>query len=212
MAEGFNWFLLIIVAVVTALVFFGNAYIIIYLQHPEDKNQAWLPKVVVWMGLSLATLSVLMFPLDVANRGACDEELPLSSCDLTLPMRELWFSVYIVNAILVFFMTPFAIFYYEAGSDRTPGQKLSVAVTWVLATSVVIGLILGIAYALVGYVEFPTAKLTSGSMSFEDFWNQERIDACLSPLSNTSSLSFSGHQVRATSDAVGLHLCMWSPV
>lgn len=74
--------------------------------------------VVLWTGLSLSVLSVLTFPLDVANRGACDEGVALSSCDLTLPMRDIWFGLYITNAVIVFLVTPFTLFYYEAGSDR----------------------------------------------------------------------------------------------
>ena len=36
-----------------------------------------------------------------------------SPCKLTLPMKDLWLAVYIADAILVFFVIPFAIFYYE---------------------------------------------------------------------------------------------------
>lgn len=34
-------------------------------------RQAWLPKVVVVLGISLAIWTVLLFPLDVANRSSC---------------------------------------------------------------------------------------------------------------------------------------------
>lgn len=68
MDEGFNWFLIIIVLVISIVVFLANIYIVVFYQHPDDKNQAWLPKFVVWLGLSTAIISVLMFPLDVANR------------------------------------------------------------------------------------------------------------------------------------------------
>lgn len=148
MGDGFNWFLIIIVVVVIVLVLISNAYVIVYLQHPDDRNQAWIPKLVVWLGLSLATITVLMFPLDVANRGACAEDIPLSSCDLTLPMRHLWFAVYILNTAIVYFLAPFSVFYYEAGIDRTIGQRLVSALLWVIATGVVLGLILGIAYGM----------------------------------------------------------------
>lgn len=66
----------------------------------------------------MAIVSVLMFPLDIANRGACRENIALSSCELTLPMRRIWFAMYISNAVLVFIVTPFTLFYYEGGSDR----------------------------------------------------------------------------------------------
>ncbi len=41
----------------------GTVYILIEYQHPEDRNQAWFPKLVVIFGLSVAVLSVLMFPM-----------------------------------------------------------------------------------------------------------------------------------------------------
>jgi hypothetical protein len=41
----------------------GCIHILIQYQHPEDNNQAWIPKIVVVFGLSLAILTVLMFPL-----------------------------------------------------------------------------------------------------------------------------------------------------
>ena len=34
-------------------------------------RQAWLPKLVVILGISLAIWTVLLFPLDVANRASC---------------------------------------------------------------------------------------------------------------------------------------------
>lgn len=87
------------------------------LQHPEDKNQAWFPKLVVLLGLSVAIWTVLLFPLDVANIQACTLDIPLSDCDVTLPMDQLWFAVYIANIVISFGAIPFAIFFYEADSD-----------------------------------------------------------------------------------------------
>jgi hypothetical protein len=49
--------------VVSVLVLVGCVYILVDYQHPEDRNQAWVPKIVVVLGLSLAIFSVLMFPL-----------------------------------------------------------------------------------------------------------------------------------------------------
>lgn len=68
----------------------GNVYILAFYAHPEDRNQAWFPKLVVLLGLTLSFLSVLMLPLDVANRNACDQTQLLSSCNYTLPMTQLW--------------------------------------------------------------------------------------------------------------------------
>lgn len=90
--------------------------VVIY-QHPEDKNQAWFPKLIVLLGFSVAIWTVLLFPLDVANNQACTLNVPLSSCSTTMPMEQLWWAVYIANICIVFAAVPFAIFFYEADSD-----------------------------------------------------------------------------------------------
>ena len=36
-------------------------------QHPDDKNDAYIPKLVVWFGFVLSGATVLLLPLDVAN-------------------------------------------------------------------------------------------------------------------------------------------------
>ena len=56
-------------------------------RHPFPRPQAWLPKCVVVLSLSLAMLSVLMLPLDVGNRSACSNAVVLSSCKLSMPMK-----------------------------------------------------------------------------------------------------------------------------
>lgn len=112
-----NVFLLIVTIVVAILVLLLSVYLIVIYQHPEDKNQAWIPKLVVLLGFSVAIWTVLLFPLDVANQDACTLDIPLSSCSTTLPMDALWQAVYLANIIIVFAAVPFCIFYYEADSD-----------------------------------------------------------------------------------------------
>lgn len=87
MAEGYNWFLILVTIVVSVLVVMANLHILVHFQHPEDRNQAWVPKIVVIFGLTLAMMSVLMFPLDVANRGACSDSVALSACSFAMPMK-----------------------------------------------------------------------------------------------------------------------------
>lgn len=110
--------MILIIIVVTVGVFIGNIYLVVYYQHPDDKMQAWFPKIVVVVGLSLAFLSVMMLPLDRANRAACAEGIVLSACKLTLPMYQLWYWVYMVMVIIIAFVVPFTMFLYEADSDK----------------------------------------------------------------------------------------------
>ena len=64
-----------------------------------------------------------MLPLDVGNRHACAEHVALSACNFTLPMKELWYSVYMAMILLIVVVIPGTMFYYEADSDRC-GRKL----------------------------------------------------------------------------------------
>ncbi|KAL2557897.1 LIMR family protein [Forsythia ovata] len=94
-------------------------YILINYQHPDDANQAYFPKFVVVLGLSVAAISILMLPADVANRQSCRHAIYNGACNLTLPMKDLWLAIYMIDAILVFFVIPFAMFYYEGDQDKS---------------------------------------------------------------------------------------------
>lgn len=114
----FNLALVIVAIVVCVIVFISSIYLLVNYQHPDDANQAYFPKFVVVFGLSIAMISILMLPADVANRHACRHAIYNGACNLTLPMKELWLAVYIVDAILVFFVIPFAMFFYEGDQDK----------------------------------------------------------------------------------------------
>lgn len=117
MSSSVNWFLIIVVVAVAILTALLSVYIIVIYQHPEDKNQAWFPKIVVLLGLCVAIWSILLFPLDVADAESCDLNIPLSSCTFTFPMEQIWYGLYIANVVLVFAIIPFTMFYYEADSE-----------------------------------------------------------------------------------------------
>lgn len=59
----------LVVSIVVALLILGivGFYVLVKYQHPEDANEAWFPKVVVWSGFVVAGATVLLLPLDVAN-------------------------------------------------------------------------------------------------------------------------------------------------
>ncbi|KAL2500504.1 LIMR family protein [Forsythia ovata] len=115
----FNLALVIVAIIVCVLVFIFNLYLLVNYQHPDDANQAYFPKFVVVLGLSVAAISILMLPADVANRQACRHAIYNGACNLTLPMKDLWLAIYIIDAILVFFIIPFAMFYYEGDMDKS---------------------------------------------------------------------------------------------
>jgi len=160
--DGYNWFLIFVSIVMVGVAIVFNIYLLIHFQHPEDRNQAWLPKAIVLLGLTLAELSVLMLPLDVGNRSACDDSVVLSACNFALPMEELWYAVYMMMFLLVILVIPFTLFYYEADSELTLPKKLQSAGGWLTVTFIVAALTVSIAYAFGGYVEYESVVLISG--------------------------------------------------
>lgn len=60
-------FLIICIIVAFAIMAVAGIYFIVYYQHPDDKNEAYFPKLIVLLGLCLAGGTVLGLPLDVAN-------------------------------------------------------------------------------------------------------------------------------------------------
>ena len=48
---------------------------------------------------------------------ACSPSMPVSYCTFAIPTMQLWFACFIANAVLVYLVIPFAMFYYEADSD-----------------------------------------------------------------------------------------------
>jgi hypothetical protein len=76
--------------------------------------------------LTLSELSILLLPLDVANRAACAESVVISACNFALPMTDLWTAVYVAMLILIIFVIPFTLFYYEQVRVALPPQPLLV--------------------------------------------------------------------------------------
>ena len=72
-----------------------------------------------------------------------------------------------IGSVLVLVVIPFASFYYEADPDFSATKRVKSATFWVVITSVVAGLTLGLAYGLAGYVEYPVEQLFSGIVSLD---------------------------------------------
>ncbi|KAM5560426.1 LIMR family protein [Rosa sericea] len=176
----FNLALVIVAIILVVVVFIFNVYLLVNYQHPDDKNQAYFPKVVVVLGLSVAAISILMLPADVANRQACRHAIYNGACNLTLPMKDLWLAVYILDAVLVFLIIPFAMFYYEGDQDKTVGKRIGSAMLWVGVSAVVCGLVLGILYGLVGKVDFTVRHLSSSTAAFPSSFSYSSGDPCIS--------------------------------
>jgi len=147
--------LVVVTVIITLVIIAASIYILVYFSHPEDKNVAWFPKIVVVLGLSLAAFSILMLPLDVANTHGAGGGFP---------MDELWLAIYIIIAAMVVVVIPFAIFYYEAEEvepgEETPSQ-FAAAIKGTVLTIVVFGVITVVLWITIGIAQIPVTKFSS---------------------------------------------------
>eukprot|EP00897_Mesotaenium_endlicherianum_P006173 jgi/Mesen1/5584/ME000281S04639 len=149
--SDFNIALVIVAIIVCVVALLVSVYFLVNFQHPEDKNQAYFPKCVVILGLTVAQLATLMLPADVANRHSCQHSVFSGACSFTLPMKSLWYSVWVATAVLIFLVIPFAMFFYEADQERSRGKRIKSALVYCGLTAVVVGLVLGITYVYPTY-------------------------------------------------------------
>lgn len=154
--------LVVVIIVMSIVILVASLYFLVYFSSPDDKNQAWIPKIVTVTGLCLACWVVLMLPLGVADRN--------SSGGLNLDI--LWQVLLMVVAGFAFVIVPFCIFYYEE-HDPESGilNQLKNAVLMTLGMVIIAGLTIGLMYAFLGFSEIPymaysaaIAPLTSSSV------------------------------------------------
>ncbi|KAN0021958.1 hypothetical protein ACTFIU_004104 [Dictyostelium citrinum] len=142
-----NIFLIIVAVVIPALVILASLYLIAYFQHPDDKNVAYFPKIIVILGLTLAATSILMLPLDVANEGGKGG----------FPMDILWIVIYIAVAVFAIVICPFAMFFYESEeADPGAGSQIAGAFKGTFAILFVFTALTIVLYVFFGVAEIPT--------------------------------------------------------
>jgi len=140
---GVSTWLLILAIVVPFLLVLINVYVLVYWSSKDDKGYAYFPKFLVVTGLTLAEGSILLLPLDVANGSG------FVGCGLWnqlcggLNLEPVWQAVYIMIAIWVIFLIPFAIFYYESLDEDEDGNETGFwaqacsALKWEIVTLIV---------------------------------------------------------------------------
>uniref|UniRef100_A0A7S0S7E8 LIMR family protein n=1 Tax=Mantoniella antarctica TaxID=81844 RepID=A0A7S0S7E8_9CHLO len=196
--DGYNWFLILVAVVCTVVVVLINVYILVHFQHPEDRNQAWFPKFIVVFGLTLSVLSILLLPLDVANRASCRDSIVVSACNFALPMLELWYTVYMLMFLMIIIVVPWTLFFYEQDSDVSTFGKVINSAMWVFGAFVVIALVIGMCYGFVGFVDFPVTTLTSGLSPLNSPVMTGGVNRCILPESGEAI----GYACDATSGGV----------
>lgn len=111
-----NVVLIVTVVIFAVLVVLGSIYFLVYYQDPADKWVAWLPKIVVITGLSVACFNVLLLPLDVANQDGS------FSARGGIPMETLNLVFFMLTIAYALLIVPFTVFYYEGVDDKDDAE------------------------------------------------------------------------------------------
>jgi len=151
MSSSVDPFLVFVIVVITLVLLVVNLYVLVFFQHPDDKNTAFFPKVLVVVGLALSQACILLLPLDVGNKGGavgCTNGWTSAAFCGGLDMALLWHVVSMAIAVFVTILVPFAIFHYEAddGFGNRAERSWWVAVKQELLMLLIVGLVLGIAF------------------------------------------------------------------
>ncbi|CAK4078465.1 unnamed protein product [Aphanomyces euteiches] len=168
-----NWFLVVVVVVMTFAFAAANVYILVYFQHPDDKNTAYMPKLLVVFGLLLAEACVLLLPLDVANNStAIGCTAGWNSACGNLDMETLWLIVFMAIAVFLVVLLPYSIYFYESDDDFEVSGKR--AHRWLdalkleIATLVVVGIVIAITYVTSSTSDIPYTVLVVNTTSAND--------------------------------------------
>lgn len=165
-------FLIISMIVGLAILLVVGFYMLVHYQHPDDHNEAWFPKIVVLLGFVIAGSTVLLLPLDVANRegyaGCAGYDTALCG---GLNMTLLWTIVIWLIPLWIFVLIPFAIFYYEADDgqlmagtayspDPAKKSKLISALCYSVIVCIVVALLFLVTYLLLSDTKIPVQSYT----------------------------------------------------
>ena len=162
-------FLIVGICLLIIILLVINVYAMAFYQHPDDKNESILAKVLIVFCLQLTAFSVLMIPIDYANNAGnplCDG-YSVSSVNLVtfcgyINFVYVWESLFCIVAGTVAIAIPFAIVYYEASDGSAynkEGKKTHWKILPALFTVLVSGggflLMLLCLYFLRGIVSYP---------------------------------------------------------
>jgi LMBR1 domain-containing protein 1 len=192
-----NWWLIVVACVICVMIVGLIFYLLVLYTSIEDRNQAWLPKLIVILGLSLACFAVLLLPFDIANK---QNPLRLGSEGGGIDTALLWQIVLWSIAGFSIVIVPFATFYYESWDpdSRTFLRQIAPAVGQTLFCIVVFTVLLILLWYFVGFADIPSQHYIANPQYFS-FINDDSIE-----LTSTSSFRILTLQVSVFIYAVGL--------
>eukprot|EP00744_Colponema_vietnamica_P008013 GILI01011460.1.p1 GENE.GILI01011460.1~~GILI01011460.1.p1 ORF type:complete len:481 (-),score=98.75 GILI01011460.1:226-1668(-) len=147
-----NWWL-ILIAVILALALLGlSIYIVLLYISEEDAEGGYLAKVIVVFGFTLASVTVLLLPFDVANR---TDPTSIPKWSQQIDTETMWEIILWMTLVMAIIVVPFTTFYYEAydPDNEKPFNQLLPALGYTaIFAIIIIGLTLILWYT-VGYAD-----------------------------------------------------------
>lgn len=165
-----DWFLILATCISFGLLLVAGVYFMVYYQHPDDRNEAWFPKLTVILGFVLAGATVLLLPLDVANNegySGCDG-YDTQLCG-GLDMHLFWDIFYWAIPAFVFLLVPFMTFFYEADDgmlmegtsvETKRNSRICEALKYQVAVIIVMGAIFITCFLLLSDASIPVQDYT----------------------------------------------------
>ena len=158
-----GWFLILVVCVIFIILMIVNFYILVHFSHPDDKNTAFFPRVLIIFSLLLCEASVLLIPLDVANGTnsiACQQGWANDVSCGNLNMELFWQIIYWCIACLILVIIPFSIFLYEADDALVESkiQPYCEATKYTFACMVISSLLIGLLYFFLNDTRIPISS------------------------------------------------------
>ncbi|KAL7543472.1 hypothetical protein ACHAXR_012753 [Thalassiosira sp. AJA248-18] len=188
-------FLICVIVIGFVLLHIVGLYLVVKYQHPDDKNDAYIPKMVVLLGFVLSGATVLLLPLDVANNegyAGCDG-FDTAICG-GLDMELFWKIIYWLIPIWIFLLVPTCTFYYEADDGMLmagtsvgvkPNSRIKEAIKYELFVVVIFGLIFALTYLFLNETAIPVREVTAPKFS----------DGALYTITPVSNATFSASQL-----------------
>eukprot|EP00569_Conticribra_weissflogii_P003296 CAMPEP_0171328156 /NCGR_PEP_ID=MMETSP0878-20121228/481_1 /TAXON_ID=67004 /ORGANISM="Thalassiosira weissflogii, Strain CCMP1336" /LENGTH=496 /DNA_ID=CAMNT_0011827985 /DNA_START=169 /DNA_END=1656 /DNA_ORIENTATION=- len=168
-------FLIIVTVVAFFILLVVGLYLVVKFQHPDDKNDAYLPKLIVILGFVTSGATVLLLPLDKANGEGypgCDG-YDTKLCG-GLNMELFWSIMYWMVPVFLFLLIPFSTFYYEADDGMLmagtsigakPNSRIKEALKYETFVVVIFGLIFAMTYLFLNETAIPVREVTGPSFS-----------------------------------------------
>lgn len=173
-----DWFLILATSITFLLLLVAAVYFLVYYQHPDDRNDAYFPKLTVILGLVLAGATVLLLPLDVANNegyAGCDG-YDTRLCG-GLNMQLFWDIFYYAIPAFVFLFIPFMTFFYEADDGllmagtsigAKPNNRFLEAIKYEFFVVLIFGSLFVAGYLILGESEIPVATFKQTVVAYND--------------------------------------------